>query len=243
MKHNHPKITHKWSNKRMEKTSSGYELRGIPVLHTYASINKQSQEFLVLDFDEDFNLVDFNVCVNDFLYQKFVHEGNVIADWENRLEIIKFLEKYRTAYLTRDIETIDLMFAEDALIIVGRKIEKKSLSPDMVKYQKIGKEPDYEYLKLKKTEYLVRQRQIFDFQEDISLDFASFDITRKNLNPNIYGVEMRQNYLSTTYSDEGYLFLLLDFEPDNPLIYVRAWQPNTWNEEELIKTANYKIYK
>jgi hypothetical protein len=37
---------------------------------------------------------------------------------------------------------------------------------------------------------------------------------------------MRQSYASTTYADEGYLFLLIDFRETDPLIYVRAWQPN-----------------
>jgi len=54
---------------------------------------------------------------------------------------------------------------------------------------------------------------------------------------------MRQNYTSTTYADEGYLFLLIDFGEVDPLIYVRAWQPNTWGQDQLIKTANFKIYK
>ena len=59
----------------------------------------------------------------------------------------------------------------------------------------------------------------------------------------VYGVEMRQSYASTTYSDEGYLFLLVDFSERDPLIYVRAWQPNEWNESALVKTANFRIYK
>ena len=54
---------------------------------------------------------------------------------------------------------------------------------------------------------------------------------------------MRQNYASTTYADEGYLLLLMDFAVDHPLIYVRAWQANAWDEDELIRAANYRIYK
>jgi hypothetical protein len=54
---------------------------------------------------------------------------------------------------------------------------------------------------------------------------------------------MRQSYASTTYADEGYLFLLIDFAEEDPMIYVRAWQPETWSDDELIKTANFRIYK
>ena len=58
---------------------------------------------------------------------------------------------------------------------------------------------------------------------------------------------MRQSYASTSYADEGYLFLLIDFEPDtlsnDPLIYVRAWQPNAWSKEEMIRTGDFVVHK
>ena len=227
----------------LNKTRYGWELRKIRMLHQYPSIKKQSTEYLVLDFSNEGKLIDINLAITDNLYQKFVEEGNYGSDWKNRQEIIKFLEKYRTAYMTRDIETVDLMFAEDAIIIVGRKLEKKNFPPDMISYQKFGDQPDYEYLTFKKNEYIARQKEIFRYHREIFLDFASFDIIRKNNDPNVYGVEMRQSYTSTTYADEGYLFLLIDFSDINPLIYVRAWQPNTWSQDQLIKTANFKIYK
>lgn len=56
-------------------------------------------------------------------------------------------------------------------------------------------------------------------------------------------MEMRQSYASTAYSDEGYLFLLIDFTERDPLIYVRAWQPNEWSDSALVRTANFRIYK
>ena len=198
---------------------------------------------MVLDFAETGELVDINLSTTDYLYQKFVKEATFGDDWGNRQEIVKFLEKYRTAYMTRDIERVGLMFAEEALIIVGRLIKTKKLESDVVKYQKLGNQPDVEYLRFAKNEYLARQESIFKSQKDIFIDFGSFNIIKKNNSPNIYGVEMRQSYVSSTYGDEGYLFLLIDFEEEDPLIYVRAWQPNAWSEDELIRTANFRIYK
>ena len=116
-----------------------------------------------------------------------------------------------------------LMFAEEALIIVGRIIKTANLPVDLVRYEKLGDQPDVEYLRLTKAEYLNRLKQVFDSQRDIFLDFESFDIIRKNTTQKVYGVEMRQGYYSTTYADEGYLFLLIDFDKKDPLIYVRAW--------------------
>jgi len=240
---NHPKPLSETIEAKVNKTKSGYELRKIRFLHNYPSINKQSTEYLVLDFNDKGELTDINVSITENLYQTFVKQSEFGKDWDKRQQIIKFVEKYRTAYLTRDIETVDLMFAEDALILIGRKFERKPLPDNMVNYQKFSKEPDYEYLKLTKQKYIDRQRKVFSAQKDIFLDFSSFDIIKKNNAEGVYGVEMRQSYASTTYADEGYLFLLIDFTERDPLIYVRAWQPNEWSDSALVRTANFRIYK
>jgi hypothetical protein len=42
----------------------------------------------------------------------------------------------------------------------------------------------------------------------------------------MYGISVVQYYDSSIYSDEGYLFLLIDFStPEEPMIHVRTWQP------------------
>jgi hypothetical protein len=240
---NKPKPLSSTIEANVNKTKSGYELRKIRMLHHYPSINKQSTEYLVLDFNDKGNLVDINTSITENLYNTFVKQSEFGNDWDRRQQIIKFVEKYRTAYLTRDIGTVDLMFAEDALILVGRKIERKKLPDNAVQYHKLGNEPDFEYIKLTKKNYINRQRNVFKAQKDIFLDFSGFDIVKKNNSKNVYGVEMRQSYASTTYSDEGYLFLLIDFSERDPLIYVRAWQPNEWNDSSLVRTSNFRVYK
>ena len=64
-------------------------------------------------------------------------------------------------------------------------------------------------------------------------------VTRSTENPNIYGVRLRQEWHSSTYSDVGYLFLLWDFtDEEKPVIHIRTWQPqylgpNQTPEDEL----------
>jgi len=243
VKFNHPQPLDKTVHAEINKTESGYELRRIRMLHRYTGIHKQATEYLVLDFSDKGRLVDLNTGITKNLYDHFVRQANYGHDWVRRQQIIKFIEKYRMAYLTRDIKTVDLMFAEDALILVGRKIMRKKLPDNAVQFHKFKNEPDYQYIKLTKQNYLRRQQAVFNAQKDIFLDFSSFDIVQKNNDKQVYGVEMRQSYSSTTYSDEGYLFLLIDFSTRNPLIYVRAWQPNEWSDSSLVKTANFRIYK
>lgn len=220
----------------------GYELRRIPILQKYPTIHKFVTQYLVLDFSPTGALQDLNVSINQNLYRHFMKVGKRDNDWPNRQEIIKFIEHYRTDYLTRDIPDLNMLFADDALIIVGHRIQRRQL-PDDFHYTRINaSQPEYELLRLTKKQYLWRLKQVFDRQEDIFLNFKSFDIVRTNKPNYVYGVEMRQSYFSTTYADEGYLFLLFDFYYNNPTIYVRTWQPNPKNAEELVRTSNFKIH-
>jgi len=227
----------------VNKTRQGYEIRKFEVNHNYPSLHKQATEYLVLDFDTSGTLMDFNLCISDDLYDKFTMQAGFGNDWGNRQEIIKFIEKYRTAFLTRDMETINLMFADEALILVGRKIKTRENSANEIGYQQLPGQPGYEQIQLTKKEYLTRQKRTFGNQKDIFIDFSTFEIVKKNNAEGVYGVEMRQNYSSTTYADEGYLFLLIDFNDDDPLIYIRAWQPNEWDSAALVNTSNFRIYK
>ena len=53
---------------------------------------------------------------------------------------------------------------------------------------------------------------------------------------------MQQNYFSSTYKDEGYLFLLIDFRGEQPLIHVRNWQPGEWDLSKQMKLENFRFY-
>lgn len=243
VKNNNPEpLPNDTSKIEINRVKTGYELRRIPVLQKYPSISKFVTQYLVLDFSSDGRLQDINVSIPQSFYRHFLKVGEKGNDWPNRREIIKFIEKYRTAYLTRDLETLNMMFSDDALIIVGRRLQKKNLPPDVCSYRQLNNEqPDYELIRLTKAQYLERLRKVFNTQDDIFLNFGSFDIVRKMSPSEVYGVEMQQDYSSTTYADEGYLFLLFDFYGNHPTIYVRAWQPKPRSAAELIRTSNFKI--
>lgn len=240
-RHNTPSLRERDIKAQINKTATGWEVRRIPVLNRYPTINKQSTEYLILDFSPEGKLIDINFSLNDNLYREFVEEGNAMRDWRERQVIIKFIEKYRTAYLNRDINTINTIFADNAVIIIGRVLQSSASARRYAYEQKAPNQPDIEYLRLSKIEYLKRLTEVFKNQKDIFLGFSSFKI---NLPPNrrgIYGISMRQNYSSTTYADIGYLFLLIDFKLENPQIYIRAWQPNEWDRDNLIRLTNYRI--
>lgn len=243
MLHNNPQFIRSDQAADINPTRNGFEVRKLRVLQQYPTINRQSTEYIVLDFDQDGNLVDMNLCITEELYDKFVKQSEFGNDWEQRQEIIKFVEKYRTAFHTRDLETIDLMFADEALILIGRKIESRKVKSNELVYNPLPGQPDFEQIQLTKKEYIERQKSVFDYQKDIFIDFSNFDIAAKSNASNVYGVQMRQMYTSTTYADEGYLFLLIDFHEKDPLIYIRAWQPNEWDSSALVNSANFRVFK
>ena len=243
LKYNKVKIMDDIINANLNKTSSGFEIRKVRVLNKYNSINKQTTEYLILDFDKKGKIYDVNFGVMEKFHDDFVERAIYGNDWGNRQIIIKFMEKYRSAYMTRDIKVLEKIFAEDALIIVGRLLKTKKRD-DLVSYVKLNdNQPDIEQIRYTKTEYLMRQRRIFEGREDIFLDFSKFGIHRKNNTTGIYGVSLRQGYESTGYSDEGYLFLLIDFNNDDPQIYVRSWQPQEWDRSTLLELSNFRINK
>ncbi|MGD1046404.1 MAG: hypothetical protein ABR936_13925 [Bacteroidota bacterium] len=232
----------------VNKTSSGWEMRKIRVLNFYKSLNKQSIEYLILDFDTTGKFYDINFGTTDGIYKTFVEQGMYGNDWGNRQIIVKFVERYRTAFLSRDMKMLDSLFADEAVIIIGREMKKAKVK-DVYQYSKLNDaQPEYEYMQYTKKQYLKNQEAVFKSQKDVFVGFSTFKISKKNAQENnreekTYGISMRQNYNSTTYGDEGYLFLLVDFNEKYPQIYVRSWQPHEWNDTAMIKLANFKLNK
>ena len=80
------------------KTYTGWEVRHVRVLNRYPSLNKQTAEYLVFDCDSAGTVNDVNFSLSNSLYQTFVREGKENNDWQKRQVMVKFTEKYRTAY-------------------------------------------------------------------------------------------------------------------------------------------------
>lgn len=245
IEYNSPEILLTDIEGKVDSTLFGWEFRSVPVACSYSTLgrNSTSMEYLVLDFDKEGNFNNFTVGLMESLYDKLISE---CPDGERRIHsqtMLKFLEKYRTAFLVRDVKTLDLLFSDDALIIVGKEI-KRDDTPGQEKpqYIKLNKNnPDYEYIEMSKNEYLDRLSKVFNRNTDLFLNFSTLRFQHHNKDKKKYGVEMRQNYNSTGYSDEGYLFLLINFKEENPKIFVRAWQPNEWLQEALVKFGNFNV--
>jgi hypothetical protein len=223
----------------VNKTSTGWELRRIGLLNSYPSINRMTTDYIVLDFDQKGVIQDATFSLTDSLYNQYVKSGGTESEMKHRQEIMKFLEKYRTAFLSRDVETINTIFSDDAVIIVGRLL-RSSPSKDLA-YTQRENAPSIEYVRYTKKQYVENVRKTFQLQKDIFLGFATFKILKKNNVP-VYGISMRQNYSSTGYGDEGYLLLVIDFDGPEPKIKFRSWQPSEWEDAKLIRLSDFAIH-
>ena len=152
------------------------------------------------------------------------------VDAKNRRMILNYVEHLRTSYTTKDIDFLEQLFSEHALIVVGTVVhtapqeEKNYLSPSQVVYNVKSK-----------REYLDRLRDVFNANQNIDVTFSDFYIMRHPTRPGIYGVSLRQRYRSNIYSDDGYLFLLWDFRDKTcPQIHVRTWQPRMQADHTIL---------
>ncbi|MAL18928.1 MAG: hypothetical protein CL670_06435 [Balneola sp.] len=241
-RHNNLSISNNTSKSNINKTLEGWEFRQLSSTARYPSVNMQSKEYLIPDFDSTGAVVDVNFGIMDGMYDEFRRQSTYGKDWDKRQVMIKFVEKYRTAYMTRDLSQLGTMFADQAVIITGRVLRADADDTNNFAYeQNQPTQPNVEYLRQTKDEFIARQKILFETKPDIHLGFSTFNIIRKNNQEGIYGISMRQSYTSTNYSDEGYLFLLIDFNGEEPKIYVRAWQPQEWSEDALVELGNFRV--
>lgn len=141
-----------------------------------------------------------------------------------RQTIVTFLENYKTAYAFKRLDYIESIFDSNAVIIVGHVVkrfipsgpEKSVMVPN--KYIK--------RTQLTKEQYIANLRRCFNSNEYVNIRFSNNSVTRAgNQASDTYGIQIKQDYYSSTYGDVGYLYLQVDFNnPDEPVIRVRTWQ-------------------
>lgn len=141
---------------------------------------------------------------------------------DERQTLIHFLETYKTAYALKRLDYIDAIFSNDALIITG-SVVKRTGQTEM----QPAKMSKVKYTRQAKAQYMKNLKRCFDSNEYVNIHFGDNIVRRSNNNTNIYGIQIKQDYFSSSYGDSGYLFLMIDFaKPDTPVIHVRTWQPD-----------------
>lgn len=210
---------------------NGYEVRGILItLHpTAANYKGSTSRELAISFAADGLITGVNMTLENNSYQEILNNGVDVTDTRRRLEILKFVEDFRSYYDEKDLNALEGIYSEDALIITGKVVQRKNLGSDQARMK-----PEIEYSKMDKRQYMTKLASIFRNNKFIKVKFDDIDVKRHGAKEGFYAVTLRQNWQSSNYSDDGYLFLLWEFkEGQSPVVHVRTWQPEMVGNRHL----------
>lgn len=223
---------------RCLKTSHGYQVRGIPIDIAEADENEKRQE-LTVDFLSNGKICNVAIAIDMHRYDQIMAEKSSDIDYTRRQVIIDFVENFRTAYNRKDIKLLNSVFSDKALIITGRVVSEK---PNSDIDRLTLKNNKVVYIKQTKQEYIQKLTRIFKLNNFVNVKFEDIDVVQHPKYDDIYGVTLKQYWHTSHYSDEGYLFLMIDFrDADKPLIQVRTWQPYKNNVGQVI-TKKEDVY-
>ena len=226
---------------RLVRRPNGYELRDLP-MRLYVSADSVIQESGVLIFTREGRLEELYFGINERRYAQLLSEGRTVEDIRRRQLILDFVENFRTAYNRRDLSFLEQVFSDQALIIVGRVVERQQDSADLL--GTTGRsEQEIEYIRRTKGEYLERLRSVFASVRFIDVGFDQIEIMQHLRYEDVYGVTLKQAWRTSGYSDEGYIFLLIDYRDEAaPTIHVRTWQPTEYvTEEEVFQLGDFTL--
>lgn len=226
-------------------TRSGWQVRNIPMYLKNVSEDDIYQE-IVINFDKQGNIENIFFAIAWHQYSAIMNSGNEeLIDRNRRFAILDFVENFKTAYIRKDIGMIGNMFSDYALIITGKKIEQGKTSDNVLVNSGFSK-GKIEYQKQTKQEYIKRLQMNFSRNAYINVIFENIEVSKHPKHDNIYGVKLKQAWNSSTYSDLGWLFLVIEFKSDeNMIIHVRTWQPEDPNKplpkDEIFQLNDFKI--
>ena len=191
--------------------------RSLPLVFSYKENNKEFVESIVFTFDQNGKISNLAFSLGRVTAADIAsHET-----WPEEAKIIlmTFLENYKTAYALKRTDYIRSIFDEDALIITGRILKNAG------KANEYGAGKYVSLTRQSKAEYIKRLERVFASQEFINIQFTDCKVLRLGKIQSLYGIQIRQEYYSSTYSDSGYLFILVDLQDSTkPVIHVRTWQ-------------------
>ena len=197
--------------------------RSVPMKFTFKNNKRSFVEDVTFTFDDDEKIesVAFGLdkTARDDIFQRE-------SPWSEdvRMQIATFLENYKTAFALKRLDYIKSIFDDDAIIIVGHVTKHAAKKGENQRY--IDNEM-VRYTRQDKATYLKNLERSFGSNEFINIRFTDNEVKKMGKGGETYGIQIHQDYYSSTYGDTGYLFLMVDLnEMDAPIIKVRTWQPN-----------------
>ena len=219
-----------------------FDVRSITVKISLGQTEASESQNIVFTFDLQGLIVSVRAVLLNYDYELIIAEGKTPEDSVNRARILDFLERFRMAYNTKDSPFLEKVYSDDALIIVGSVLEEKKSQDNVLKGSLLS-DKKVKLIQQTKREYLDGLRnKAFRNNSFINVRFEEVKILQHEKHPQIYGVSCWQQWSSSTYSDKGYLFLMIDFrKPDEPTIHVRTWQPKSFEDGSFVSMYDFDV--
>lgn len=234
---------------RLWPLREGYMLRQIPLIINpqEAGFNNGTYQEASILMNEQGQIIEFSFVFDSQLSESMSRCGATVS-LEEKMTLLSFCDRFRTYYNTKNIEGLERVFSDDALIITGNVKMVPSTAPDS--YSTLV--PKVTYNRQTKQQYISNLKRAFARNRYIEVKFSEIGIeggcgtvTRSSNNPNMYGVRLKQEWRSSNYNDDGYLFLLWEFDPEgrkDPVIHVRTWQPEFLDKARTQPLSEEKIF-
>lgn len=225
-------------------SAEGYVIRNIytqvnPMIEDYSD---EPERALTIRLTRDGQIASVAMAASDAVYGRIMEQGLSVTDLERRTTILSFVENYRSFYDEKDLNSIDRVFSDDAIIITGTVPMQRNVSSDMGSWRE-----QIKYKVQNKPQYLSSLAANFKRNKYIKVTFSDVEVVRHPANPNYYGVTLHQHWKSSTYEDDGYLLLIWEFhDGQDPVIHYRTWQPDrigshTLTKDEIINIMDFNI--
>lgn len=227
-----PQITY-YSNEGSEVTA-----RGVRVSFSFKSgVRKSFVEDLVFTFNAAGKIDNVAFSLGQTAEDDILNKG--VWSESARKILMAFLENYKTAYALKRLDYINTIFDDDAVIIVANVAKRSKIA--LTDGQRYQNDKIIKYNRYSKDQYLKNLGRCFNANEFINIRFANNDVVKLGKGGEMYGIQIAQDYYSSTYGDKGYLFLMVDVnDPKQPIIKVRTWQPEKDPDFGLYSPSDFK---
>lgn len=208
-------------NIKLDTLDNKIIVRPIKIQFKFNNNKRVFNENLVLIFNETGKIERLHLGLNEIAIQSIKEKK--YAHKEEQL-LINSMETYKTAYFLKDIDFLKAIFDENAYIIVGKVLNIHKKNDGLKK----NNNQNVQLFQQSKKDFLAGLQRVFNSNEFVNIDFEKSLVSKLKANSTIFGINIKQNYYSASYGDQGYLFLLMDLkELNKPIIKVRTWQPLT----------------
>ena len=197
--------------------------RSIPMKFTFKNNHRTFVEDLTLTFDSDKKIESLAFGLDQAARNDIFNKA--VGKWNDdvRMVIATFLENYKTAFALKRLDYIESIFDDNAVIITGSYVKAARKSPENTKYLE---NKNVKYNRQDKQYYLKNLERTFKSNQFVNVRFADNEVSKMGVGGDLFGIQIHQDYYSSTYSDTGYLFLMVDMnDAKQPIIKVRTWQP------------------